>query len=93
MKPALRFTLLPLAFATTCALAEVNKIYLIFNDTYKGRAAIELDAAGAPCVTPSLLSEWGVRQSVAASLATTPGAVYRPTNPACSCFMNRYRSC
>ncbi|MCR1000597.1 fimbria/pilus outer membrane usher protein [Serratia rubidaea] len=86
MKPALRFTLLPLAFATTCALAEVNKIYLIFNDTYKGRAAIELDAAGAPCVTPSLLSEWGVRQSVAASLATTPGGCISPDEPGVQLF-------
>ncbi|AGB83966.1 P pilus assembly protein, porin PapC [Serratia sp. FGI94] len=86
MKPALRFTLLPLAFATTCALAEVNKIYLIFNDTYKGRAAIELDAAGAPCVTPGLLSEWGVRQSLAASLATTPGGCISPDEPGVQLF-------
>lgn len=86
MKPALRFTLLPLALATTCAQAEVNKIYLIFNDTYKGRAAVTLDAAGMPCVTPTLLSEWGVRGKLAAGLATSADGCVSDDEPGVQFF-------
>lgn len=45
-----------------------DKTFIIFNNTYKG--AISLDISGDyPCLTHSLLEEWGVRKEIVSRLA------------------------
>ncbi|WP_431225071.1 hypothetical protein ACQ86O_09860 [Serratia sp. L9] len=59
MKSTFRFAIMPLALCANGAWAEMNKIYLIINDNFKGEMAVNLGADEEPCINAPMLREWG----------------------------------
>ncbi|CAI0842640.1 Outer membrane usher protein fimD precursor [Serratia fonticola] len=77
MKPTFHIAIMSLGLLVNCARAEINNVYLIINDNFKGELAVNLGLDGQPCINAPLLREWGIRDA-AIVMETTPEGCILP---------------
>ncbi|MBC3377758.1 fimbrial biogenesis outer membrane usher protein [Serratia fonticola] len=77
MKPIFRTAVISLGLLVNGARAEINSVYLIINDNFKGEVAVNLGPDEQPCIHASLLREWGIRDA-AIVMETTPEGCILP---------------
>ena len=71
MKPTFHIAIMSLGLLVNGARAEINNVYLIINDNFKGEVAVNLGEDEQPCINAPLLREWGIRDA-AMVMETTP---------------------
>ncbi|WP_411751371.1 fimbria/pilus outer membrane usher protein [Serratia sp. (in: enterobacteria)] len=77
MKPTVHIAAISLGLLVNGARAEINNVYLIINDNYKGEVAVNLGQDEQPCINALLLREWGIRDT-AMVMETTPEGCILP---------------
>lgn len=77
MKPTFHIAIMSLGLLVNGARAEINNVYLIINDNFKGELAVNLGLDGQPCINAPLLREWGIRDA-ALVMETTPEGCILP---------------
>lgn len=77
MKPTFHIAIMSLGLLVNGARAEINNVYLIINDNFKGELAVNLGLDGQPCINAPLLREWGIRDA-AIVMETTPEGCILP---------------
>lgn len=77
MKPTFHIAIMSLGLLVNGARAEINNVYLIINDNFKGEVAVNLGEDEQPCINAPLLREWGIRDA-AMVMETTPEGCILP---------------
>ncbi|WP_024528356.1 fimbria/pilus outer membrane usher protein [Serratia fonticola] len=77
MKPTFHIAIMSLGLLVNGARAEINSVYLIINDNFKGEVAVNLGEDEQPCINAPLLREWGIRDA-AMVMETTPEGCILP---------------
>ncbi|CAM3819112.1 fimbria/pilus outer membrane usher protein [Serratia silvae] len=77
MKPTFHIAIMSLGLLVNGARAEINNVYLIINDNFKGEVAVNLGRDEQPCINAPLLREWGIREA-AMVMETTPEGCILP---------------
>lgn len=77
MKPTFHIAIMSLGLLVNGARAEINNVYLIINDNFKGEVAVNLGLDEQPCINAPLLREWGIRDA-AIVMETTPEGCILP---------------
>jgi outer membrane usher protein len=75
MKPIFRIAAITLGVLVNGARAEINSVYLIINDNFKGEVAVNLGRDEQACINAPLLREWGVRETVMMMETTPEGCI------------------
>jgi outer membrane usher protein len=75
MKPIFRIAAITLGVLVNGARAEINSVYLIINDNFKGEVAVNLGRDEQACINAPLLREWGVRDTIMMMETTPEGCI------------------